>query len=150
MDFKARFNSRRHCDVKVQVEGTTFYLHRFPLEAKSTFFDERFGSDSEESDGDTHGSGVTPPPKPKPARPVVELQEFPGGAPSFEAVARCVGGAGRCCGAVWCVCVCVCVCVCLRLCLCLCLCLCVCLYLYACMCGRVGVWACGRTVVTHS
>ena len=92
MDFKSRFNNRRHCDVKVVVDGSTFYLHRFPLEAASTFFDERFGSDSD-SDGDNQPA--------RPARPTVELQEFPGGAPSFESVARYVHiVCWRCCRVV--------------------------------------------------
>ena len=92
MDFKSRFNNRRHCDVKVVVDGSTFYLHRFPLEAASTFFDERFGSDSD-SDGDNQPA--------RPARPTVELQEFPGGAPSFESVARYVHiMCWRCCRVV--------------------------------------------------
>ena len=90
--FKARFNSRRHCDVKVVVDGTTFYLHRFPLEAKSSFFDGQFGDSSgSDSEGSapraldhSHSRVSTK----AGGKPVINLPKFPGGATTFEAVAR--------------------------------------------------------------
>jgi len=100
MDAKARFNSRRHYDVNVVVDGTAYFLHKFPLEAKSTFFDAKFDegeSDTEEEgkvsgcggDGGTRAVPRSPLPVDKKGKPIVELKSFPGGAETFDIVARC-------------------------------------------------------------
>lgn len=76
------FNKKKHSDITVVVSGegeedssTPFYLHKFPLISKSTWFDEAIPEI---------------PPGPGPLE--IRIQDFPGGAASFETIAKyCYG-----------------------------------------------------------